>query len=975
MPLELVTGPANAEKAGHVLGGVRAAVAAGRDPLLVVPTFEDVGAYRHELAAGGVVFGLRVERFGELESEIARRAGVPRSPRVAGDATRRRLAATAARRAGLVELAASAATAGFAAALVRLFDELAVHRVGAGRFIAAMAAWGAAQPGRAAFAAELGRLHGAYRDGLRDLGREDAETLAYRAHDALRAAPGRWGGAPVFLYGFDDLDLVQRDAVETLVRAGAEVVVSLPFEPGRDDVFRARAGTFAELEQLADRRVRLPAGDPPSEPVALVLHHLERTLLGPPVAPPAAEVVPRAVTLLSGGGERAELELVAREVAAELADGTAPEAVAVVVPDLPVAAPLVAEVLRDAGIPFALVRQVPLGHTALGRGVLALARAALDGGTVDDLLTWLRTPGFLERPELADRLERDVRVHGIRDVAGARARWEAEHPSFALAELDRVARAARTGLPALCDVLLAVAERLFAGPWRGTAAQLPDPARADARVLSGLRALLGEARALAEAAPRVAGGPPDLLTLIADQQVWLGDPPGPGRVTVADPWRLRARRVEVLALTRLQEGTFPAPGTPEAFLGDPERRALNAAAGLRLSLPEDQLDLERYLLYTMVSRPTRRLVLSWHAGDDEGQPRGRSLFVDDVLDQLGAAAPDPVARRLGELAGTPGAHGRLLEAALTTGAAPEAGAGPLRDAAILDALRTRPAWSAGGLEAWTRCPVRWFVERFLRPDALEPDPEAMARGSLVHDVLQRTFEQLGGALTPAGLPRARELALAAIAAFAPGAPLPMAPLRREAVLRRLEIDVLRYLDLAAASGSRFAPAHFELGFGTSRDELGPVDLGGGLLLSGRIDRVDLAPGGDAAIVVDYKGRSAQPAQARWLDQGRVQAGLYAIALGSLLGVEVVGALYQPIGAREDQRPRGFLLEDADPGRSDIVANDRVDRDRRDDLLDGVRERAQLAVREITAGALEPRPATCGPRGGCAYPSICRCGDT
>nr|MCU0258995.1 PD-(D/E)XK nuclease family protein [Solirubrobacteraceae bacterium] len=298
----------------------------------------------------------------------------------------------------------------------------------------------------------------------------------------------------------------------------------------------------------------------------------------------------------------------------------------------------------------------------------------------------------------------------------------------------------------------------------------------------------------------------------------------------------------------------------------------------------------------------------------------------------------------------------------------------LTDAAVLELLRARPAWSAGALEAWTGCPVRWFVERFLRPDALDPDPEAMARGSLAHEVLQRVLERLGAPLGPPALERARELALAALAELAPGARLPMAPLRREAVLRRLEIDVLRYLEFAAAAGSAFTPARLELGFGTTRDERGPVDLGGGLRLSGRIDRVDLAPDGERAIVVDYKGRSAQPAQAGWLAEGRVQAGLYALALPELLGVEAAGALYQPIGAREDQRPRGFLLEGADPGRTDIVATDRVDGARRDELLGGVLERARLAVREIGAGALEPRPATCAPRGRCAYPSLCRCGD-
>jgi hypothetical protein len=62
VPLTLVTGPANAEKARVVLDGYRAALRRGQEPILVVPTFADVERYRAELAAGGVVFGGRVVR-------------------------------------------------------------------------------------------------------------------------------------------------------------------------------------------------------------------------------------------------------------------------------------------------------------------------------------------------------------------------------------------------------------------------------------------------------------------------------------------------------------------------------------------------------------------------------------------------------------------------------------------------------------------------------------------------------------------------------------------------------------------------------------------------------------------------------------------------------------------------------------------------------------------------------------------------
>src|SRR3954470_20178127 len=91
MPLTLVTGPANAEKAGHVPAAYRAAL--HRAPLLVVPTAADVERYRRELAAAGAVFGVEVLRFGWLEREVARRASA--RGRALGPLARERVAAAA----------------------------------------------------------------------------------------------------------------------------------------------------------------------------------------------------------------------------------------------------------------------------------------------------------------------------------------------------------------------------------------------------------------------------------------------------------------------------------------------------------------------------------------------------------------------------------------------------------------------------------------------------------------------------------------------------------------------------------------------------------------------------------------------------------------------------------------------------------------------------------------------------------------
>ena len=294
-------------------------------------------------------------------------------------------------------------------------------------------------------------------------------------------------------------------------------------------------------------------------------------------------------------------------------------------------------------------------------------------------------------------------------------------------------------------------------------------------------------------------------------------------------------------------------------------------------------------------------------------------------------------------------------------------------------MRERPAWSASSLEAWAACPVRWFVERYLEADDLEADPEPMIRGSVAHEALEVTLrglrEDTGSArLTPERLPEVRERLHAALREAAGRARLSPNPERLAAGVRRLEADLERYVDAAARDGSVYEPAFFEVGFGFE-DEPGSLPAleidapDGPVRLRGRIDRIDVSPDGDGALVIDYKGRKATPGE-KWEADGSFQAALYLKAARDLLHLEPAGAFYQPLGVA-DLRPRGLIAEDADPGL-DVVSTDRRPRERVEEVLDTVLGLAGEAAAQARAGALEPRPDTCTPSKSCAYPGLCRC---
>ncbi len=814
-----------------------------------------------------------------------------------------------------------------------------------------------------AHAAELASLYSAYHRRLERLGVVDAEGFARAALDAVRERPAAWGARPVFLYGFDDLTPLQRDTVETLARH-TDVHVALAYEPGRA-AFAGRAATVELLKPLAERHELLEERSEHYAPAArAALHHLERGLF----EPGADRVAPNgAVRLLEAGGERAEAELVAAEVLELMGDGVVAEDIAVLVRGGAAQSEVLGQVLEAYGVPVSLDRRPPLARTRLGAGVLAAARAALGGGTAADLLTWLRTPGRLPEPDVADTLEARARRAELVTVADARRLV----PPALLEPLDALATAAAAGPEAFLDALVAEADAIWTAPHRRAAAVLGPDEAADARAAAALRSAADELRSLAAADPALAGSSQDLLETLA--AVPVREPAVEGAVLVADPLAIRARRFRAVFVCGLQEGVFPRHPVPEPFLDDAARIALARASGVVLLRHEDVLERERYLLYAAVSRPEEVLLVSFRSSDEEGDPVQPSAFVDDLRALFTDELWERRGRRLlAEVTWPAGAAPtphelRRARAAAEDCADPPPLAAPSSEP-VLAALAARETEAARGLETFAGCSVRWLIESLLKPRRTEPDPEPMQRGSIAHDVLERTLRRVrddSGPLTAESLPLALDELATAIAELRSKA----AGTRARAALRALEVDLRRLLRHDAQCGAGLEPRFLEWRFGGADDEHGPLPLPGtGLGVTGRVDRIDVDPAG-GALVRDYKGRVVS-AGARWAEDRRLQVALYALAARELLGLEPVGALYQPVGHR-DVRPRGIVRDDV-PGR--YVNGDVMDAGALDAALVQAQTVAAQAAADLQAGRIRACPDSCSPRGGCAYPSICRAGE-
>jgi ATP-dependent helicase/DNAse subunit B len=967
VPLNLVTGPANSGKAGVLLGAYRSRL--DEEPILVVPSLEDVEHTQRELADGGAVFGTRVVRFKWLFEEIASRAGF--RARLASDVQRELIVEEAVGSLDLQALQRSSRRPGFVRATVRLVAELERSMVEPARFTQALRDWAGDGP-RATYAREVAAIYSRYRQRLEDAGLTDAELFSWRALDALRRDAPAWGNTPVFVYGFDDFTPLELDALETLSRiAGADVMVSLPYERGRV-AFKAVSAVFEELSALASGPPEElpPVSDHYAAASRDALHHLERSLFAD------SSVRKRkyggAVRVLAAGGERAEVELVAAEVLDLLRAGTQPGDVAVVYRDPSGYASVVEQVFGAYGIPFALERRLPLRQTALGRAALALLRCAALHGTETDLLAYLRAPGKLRNQGLADWLESRVRVEGARSAAAAREIWEKDH--WKLDEIDRLARAAEAGSPQLIAELRAQVERLFSAPYKRLAHVLAGAEVEDAHAFEAAASALDGLAELRHADL----GPRRLHDMLAELPVRLGERPQPDRVLVATPERIRARRFHTVFVCGLQEGEFPRGRVPEPFLSDDDRRAIATATGLVLRVREDELDRERHLFYVAASRAERTLFLSSRFSDEEGNPQPGSFFLEDVRDLF--TEIEPRRRSLSDIVWSPQEAPTEIEFERALAAAgPRVAAAPpdgLTADQLLERFREQEAFSASDLETYADCPVKWLVERQLRPLALEPDPEQMVRGRYAHEVLELTFSRLreetgASRVTRDNLAAAERLMRDALREKQSSFLLSPSQTRVRAAVRRLEFDLLAYLRHEAQRDGVFEPEKLELRFGVGEDGLPAVPLpGDGISVRGVIDRIDVWNGW--GLVRDYKsGRSVYKA-GDWRDKNRLQAALYMIAARELLGLKPAGGVYVPLAGRE-RRPRGLVSDElrqelgSDFFENDFRSPEEVEQHLRDASLT-----ACELVRRVREGDVHPCPDTCKwSSGGCQHPAICR----
>jgi len=974
MPLKLIQGPPNSGRADRIQGLFREAL--DRNPVLVLPTLDDVFRFERSLLKPGAALGGSVMTFGELFREVARCTGAPSG----GELTpAQRLAAVStgigAAREDLGPLRRSAARPGFSMPFERLLDELQ----SAGLEPASLGS-GAQTLESSAYLGDLTRLFAAYAEVRDGLGLLDVHGIALGAIAALRAAPEDWRGRPVFFYEPGDLTLNQSSLIAAL-SAFAEVTVALPYE--EDNAALAARATLLEGLRAPATETEVLSGPAEPEPFGIdpLLVHLQREFgrVGPTRRPPGA-----ALVLLRSAGERGEAEAIGAEVAKLVADGADPAAIAIAVRDPVRRGPLLATALESHGIGVALEAEIPVAGTSVGGTLIALLEAELGDARAADLLRFMRGPSGLPTSQV-DWFERAVRRGRLTGAAAALALWEERHERLP-GDVERIRQAAQDGPGALVAALARLAATMASRPLRGDE-DGPALERGDGlelRAAAAISTALGDLAEIPGLAPPAA----QLATILRELRfdAWSG--PVEGRVRISSPYRLRASRFEHAFVASLQDGEFPRRDRSEdPFLSEAQRLALG------LEPRRDPDAEERYLFHACLALPNRRLFLSYRDSDENGVAEPRSPFLDEVRGLLDPAPVDgendaveaalTVSRDLTRVL-LP-RHLAASEAELERARVAEAASrapGPLSNPAVLGALAAVPAYGGTTLEGFDVCSYRWFVSHELDPQPLDPAPDPLVQGGLMHAVLDRLYrERPGGDPLPrpgslgAWIGRARELAGEVAAERGLGAH----PAER-AIARRVEGLLARFLaDEAGRETGGYEPWLLEAAFGEDEAAERPVLEIDGWGLHGAIDRVDRAPDG-SALVLDYKLSRVVTPREKFEEQAKLQLQLYLIAVAEHWGADAVGGLYHPLRGTSSRRPRGAVLEEAAQRLASyrLYDKDLIDREGFAEMLADARRRAGEIVARMRRGEIRRDP---GPRQGlrghdvcptfCEFAPICR----
>lgn len=124
----------------------------------------------------------------------------------------------------------------------------------------------------------------------------------------------------------------------------------------------------------------------------------------------------------------------------------------------------------------------------------------------------------------------------------------------------------------------------------------------------------------------------EALTISAIEELKIGIiPPGIDDVMVGDIERTRLKDVKkVIFLIGANDGIIPKVSAPATIINDVDRETLKKSGVELAPTTKDNVFKQMFYLYTIINKPTEKLVVSYSTQDKDSNPIKKSYFVDNL---------------------------------------------------------------------------------------------------------------------------------------------------------------------------------------------------------------------------------------------------------------------------------------------------------------------------------------------------------
>lgn len=312
--------------------------------------------------------------------------------------------------------------------------------------------------------------------------------------------------------------------------------------------------------------------------------------------------------------------------------------------------------------------------------------------------------------------------------------------------------------------------------------------------------------------------------------------------------------------------------------------------------------------------------------------------------------------------------------------------------------------SPSAIEAYVNCPYSWFVSQRIRPESPDEELGPLEQGTFVHSVFDHFYKSLPSVLgqarvTKENLKQAQtylsevfEEQLAQQANVQSIRYVPLTPMEK-AEAQKLKQTLLKNLSVQSRLLPEFSPTYSEF-------VISPKDVCeyAGVLIRGRVDRIDVNAELGQYVVLDYKGGIAghdagydpdeqmiankdhddfagteNGYEVNGASQGiiphKIQALIYAQVLRRLLPERPVGALYLSYRAQESRNSLAGSYDDAFLDVAGFARRASAVKCNFDQYLSLIEDMVARRLEDMKAGNIEQKPLV---KESCKYCPVATC---